>query len=215
MKKQSDWSMFGLFRGIPEMGLILSSAFFLTLLFIAFTVPKYALGSAVPLYASVFVLYTYSLISKKPGLAKTIFFSLGSVSFFIFLLSRWLAPTSFFSKVYLHYKTTVEYILNVGLVGVVTYIVIILLALSLLVKVFDSLYDFTARKNLKTLHTFFGILFFALLIGGALYVRFSDAPSLTVITYSKYLIPFLGVSLIYLHGNFLVRTVLTLLNKSQ
>lgn len=207
----------GLLNSIPEVVLMLSSSFFITLFILIFLARDYLFNGQILYISSLGMLFIYSFLIKRTKIFSNMFLIFGSLVFFTFLISNYFFASSIFSQAFIYYRKKVEYLLNLGVLSFFLYLFFFFLILYGLPAIFafvkrNKIGSFGLKKFLLSL---LNLLAWTVTLGFGIYILFGrylpgveDWIVKLLIGLAKLLVPFLGFSLLYLHGNILVRNLI-------
>lgn len=213
-----------LFKAMPEVALTLSSAFFISLLLIILIARDFVFNAQALFFVIAGVSLIYSFIVKRIKIFSNIFLILGSLVFFTFLISNYFLTNSLFSQAFIYYRKKVEYVLNLGVLSFFLYLFFFFLILYGLPIIFT----FIKRKQIRGsglknfLLSALNFLTWIAALAFGIFILFGrhlpgvdDWTVKFLISLAKLLVPFLGFSLVYLHGNILIRKLVDLIYRNQ
>lgn len=193
-----------------QVALHLSSAFFISLL-ILLVYPDRNLSGGTLFNIAMIVLIVFLYAAKKFKKLDDVLLWIGSVMYFVFL-SGMIFEWSLLGSVYETYGKKIEQALNQVLVGVVLFVIAVAIIGFILLKAYAYLTKLAKGTQWQTLADIVGVVFFISFI--SIFYIDEVFPALNPMQYAidqaHYFIPFLGFSLAYLHGQFLVSSIMSL-----
>ena len=202
----------GLLNSMPEIALMLSSSFFITLFILIFLARGYLLNGQTLYISTMGMVLIYSFLVNRKKIFSNIFLIFGSLIFFIFLISKYFFTNSIFSQVFTHYLKKIEYILNLGILSFFFFLILYGLPIVFAFIKRNKVNSFGLKKffllTLNFLTWIVALAFGIFILFGRHLPGVEDWTVKLMISLAKLLIPFLGFSLVYLHGNILLRSLI-------
>lgn len=201
MEKSEKLSVFGVFDVILEIVLILSSGYFI-FLFIVLFFPNFNYQS-LPVMISLIAALMLIRIYEKVGLyAVEIVKFIGSVSFVMFFASKFVAENSAMAQMFTTNISKLEPVVNLGAITLLLTLVMFYILVRLFFVIAGYVKKFLRKIHMPNIAVAVGIflmLFPFLLFQVDSVMQFVAGINMEI---AKYLIPFFGFSLLYLHLNY-------------
>jgi len=198
----------GLTGAIPELALILSSSFFISLFLILVFAGQYIFNLYVLFYSSIAILLIYAYLVRKIKSFSAIFLAAGSLAFFIFFLSQFAFNKSNpLVQAYSRYAKAIELALNYGLIDLVLNLILFFVVFAILLKILSVCLEIIGHINYPSLRRALYSIILIIVFVALFFLRYGYFKNLNLTGLAKYFIPILGFSLVYLHGNFLIKSL--------
>lgn len=205
----------GLIHSIPIFAIKLSSSFFVALFILTIFASNHVFNSTIILFSFTALLVLHNMLVDRFKNYHNIFATLGSVVFLIFFFSQFFNK-NIFSDAFNYYIQKVELVLNLGVLSLMLSVFLFLVVLAGAPEFLAFLRERIAQNVgvakilLQVLHVLVKILawsmFLVIVVG--YFVKPVDAwIADLLLVLARWIKPFLGFSLLFLHSNFLVKKI--------